>query len=67
MGWEEGKWGEVGRVGIISFLLKQDQHFEIKAEKKRKKCEPEFWQPDSIYNLLQQISAKNICPKLAFD
>lgn len=33
MKWEEGKLAEVRRSGIISFLLKRDQHFEIKAKR----------------------------------
>ena len=33
MRWEKGKPGDVGRLGIIYFLLKQDHHFEIKAKR----------------------------------
>lgn len=33
MGWEEEELRELGRWGVVPFLLKQDQHFEIKAER----------------------------------
>ena len=60
-----GRSAEAGRLGIVPFPFKQDQHFETKGKKKKEICVPDSWQPDSIYNLLQQICAENICPKPA--